>query len=179
MNLKFQIFSSVSCLQNEIVQSCRVAEPDQVLLISGGESLDPETRVCTYNAGTDTNPIFLFNKSAIELSVPSPPVSEINRGKFRSSLSADIRLRKSKMMLFFPFKDSELMVLLKNAMDLPVSYSTVVSRTELSQRCYNAAIDIQRSCEQLCHEQHLQQQSWAAVVANLDDITWSVLFMLI
>ena len=38
----------------------------QVLLISGGESLDNDEKVCKYNAGTDTNPIFLFNLANIE-----------------------------------------------------------------------------------------------------------------
>ena len=28
-----------------------------------------------------------------------------------------------------------------------------------------------RACERLIHDQHLQQQGWAAVVANLEDIT--------
>ena len=37
-----------------------------MLLISGGESLDNEEKVCKYNAGTDTNPIFLFNLANIE-----------------------------------------------------------------------------------------------------------------
>lgn len=31
------------------------------------------------------------------------------------------------------------------------------------------------ACEKLVHDQHLQQQGWAAVVANLEDITRSVL----
>ena len=43
----------------------------QVLLVSGGECLDPGSRVCNYAAGTDTNPIFLFNKSNIESSPTS------------------------------------------------------------------------------------------------------------
>lgn len=28
-----------------------------------------------------------------------------------------------------------------------------------------------KACERLVHDQHLQQQGWAAVVANLEDIT--------
>ena len=36
------------------------------MLISGGESLDNDEKVCKYNAGTDTNPIFLFNLANIE-----------------------------------------------------------------------------------------------------------------
>lgn len=44
----------------------------QVLLVSGGECLlDSNSRVGSYAAGTDTNPIFLFNKNNIETSSPS------------------------------------------------------------------------------------------------------------
>ena len=47
----------------------------QVLLISGGESLEAEERVCKYTAGSsDTNPIFLFSVASIESS--SPPVTQ-------------------------------------------------------------------------------------------------------
>jgi len=31
--------------------------------------------------------------------------------------------------------------------------------------------DEYRVCERLVHDQHLQHQGWAAVIANLDDIT--------
>jgi len=39
----------------------------QVLLISGGESLETNERVCKYTAGSsDSNPIFLFSVSTLE-----------------------------------------------------------------------------------------------------------------
>jgi hypothetical protein len=45
-------------------------------LISGGESLEPEERVCKYSAGSsDSNPIFLYSVSSLESSVP-PTSSE-------------------------------------------------------------------------------------------------------
>jgi len=31
--------------------------------------------------------------------------------------------------------------------------------------------DEYKVCERLVHDQHLQHQGWAAVIANLDDIT--------
>ena len=41
----------------------------QVLLISGGESLEPDERVCKYTAGSsDTNPIFLFSMARLHMS---------------------------------------------------------------------------------------------------------------
>lgn len=50
----------------------------QVLLVSGGESLDPAARVCSYSAGTDTNPIYLFSKNTIESL--TPPALSIDFG---------------------------------------------------------------------------------------------------
>ena len=63
----------VSYLKGYIARNCRIPQEKQVLLISGGESLDPEQNVCTYAAGTDTNPIFLFSMLNIE-SAQSPEV---------------------------------------------------------------------------------------------------------
>ena len=37
-----------------------------VLLVSGGDCLNDSARVCNYPAGTDTNPIFLFNRQTLE-----------------------------------------------------------------------------------------------------------------
>lgn len=53
---------SVAALQEQIEQQYNVALDRQVLLASGGECLDAKAKVCSYSAGTDTNPIFLFSK---------------------------------------------------------------------------------------------------------------------
>lgn len=66
--------SSVKQLSDVIERSCGIPADKQVLLVSGGESLDPTARVCSYSAGTDTNPIYLFSKSTIEGLTP-PSVS--------------------------------------------------------------------------------------------------------
>jgi RB1-inducible coiled-coil protein 1 len=65
---------SVKQLQDVIERSCGIPVDKQVLLVSGGECLDPVARVCSYSAGTDTNPIYLFSKSTIE-SISPPSVS--------------------------------------------------------------------------------------------------------
>lgn len=54
---------------------------------------------------------------------------------------------------------------------MPASYSTVVSRAQLAQEFCELAREQSKICERLVHDQHLQQQGWAAVVANLEDIT--------
>lgn len=59
-----------------IQETCKIPSDRQVLLISGGEVLPPTARVCSYSAGTDTNPIYLFNLNLIESSHPPPPFIE-------------------------------------------------------------------------------------------------------
>jgi RB1-inducible coiled-coil protein 1 len=54
---------------------------------------------------------------------------------------------------------------------MPATYQTLVARAQLAQQCCGLARDQTYICERLVHDQHLQQQGWAAVVANLEDIT--------
>ncbi|KAK1119947.1 hypothetical protein K0M31_012676, partial [Melipona bicolor] len=65
--------SSVAELKEAIERECGVVAAHQVLLMSGGESLEPNARVCSYSAGTDTSPIYLFSKAAIESHHPPTP----------------------------------------------------------------------------------------------------------
>lgn len=54
---------------------------------------------------------------------------------------------------------------------MPATYQTLVARAQLAQQCCGLAGGQTKICERLVHDQHLQQQGWAAVVANLEDIT--------
>ncbi|XP_032454954.1 RB1-inducible coiled-coil protein 1 isoform X7 [Nasonia vitripennis] len=137
---------NVSELKEAIERECGVATTQQVLLMSGGESLESHVRVCTYSAGTDTNPIYLFSKAAIESQIP--PVPSIDYGS-----------------------DIDLQTQIDASLALPATYQTLVARAQLAQQCCALARDQTRICERLVHDQHLQQQGWAAVVANLEDIT--------
>ena len=56
---------------------------------------------------------------------------------------------------------------------MPATYHTIVARAQLAQQCCGLAKDQYRICEKLVHEQHLMQQGWSAVVANLEDMTQS------
>lgn len=69
-------------LKESIERECGVVSKDQVLLMSGGESLESNARVCSYSAGTDTNPIYLFSKAAIESNYPPTPSIDYGCGKF-------------------------------------------------------------------------------------------------
>lgn len=54
---------------------------------------------------------------------------------------------------------------------MPAEYNTVVVRAKVAQKMYESATKEIKVCEKLVFEQHLQQQGWAAVMANLEDLT--------
>lgn len=139
----------VGNLKKAIAAKTEIPEDKQVLLISGGESLSNLQRVCSYSsAGTDTSPIFLFAKINIESA--QPPT--INYG-------ADYD------------DDRDTMEMIESCMSMQPSLDTLVARTELATDLQNQAIGKKETCEKLVHDQHLQQQGWAAVTANLEDLT--------
>ena len=145
MNLALE---KVTYLKGVIARSCRIPCEKQVLLISGGESLDPEERVCKYSAGTDTNPIFLFSMLNIENSTPPEVQTEIAT----------------------EFVESELNEKVNASLKLDDAQSTVAIRATLAQEYVKASSEQTRVCEMLIHDQHLQHQGWSAVVANLEDL---------
>lgn len=53
---------------------------------------------------------------------------------------------------------------------MPPEYNTVVIRAKLAHKMYESATKEIKICERLVYEQHLQQQGWAAVMANLEDL---------
>ncbi|XP_035667055.1 RB1-inducible coiled-coil protein 1-like isoform X2 [Branchiostoma floridae] len=134
----------VNVLQQEVARSLSVPADKQVMLISGGDMLESKSRVCSYSAGTDTNPIFLFSKVTIESAVPPSPSVDLG-------------------------SDSDPRLQVEGCLNMPATYETVVARAQLALQFHDLAKDTVRSCEQLVHEQHLQQQGWAAVIANLED----------
>ncbi|XP_071836066.1 RB1-inducible coiled-coil protein 1-like isoform X2 [Apostichopus japonicus] len=136
---------SVQNLSVSLEKDYQVHRDKQVLMISGGQSLDPKMRVGSYCAGTDTNPIFLFSKEAIEAANPpsSKGVEETDKLKLQ----------------------------VEGLKNMPASMNAVVSRTQLALQFHDIAKDKLKVCEQLVHDQHLQQQGWMAVIANLEDIT--------
>ncbi|XP_053672336.1 RB1-inducible coiled-coil protein 1 [Anopheles nili] len=114
-----------------------------VLLVSGGQLLGDDSRACNYATGTDTNPIYMFCNNIGQSSQPLPA----------------------------PIKETEVDLegMVKKGLELPVAYSTVAARAQLAQKIYEMGQEELRRCETLIHEQHLQQQGWAAVVANMED----------
>ncbi|XP_014238594.1 RB1-inducible coiled-coil protein 1 isoform X2 [Trichogramma pretiosum] len=66
--------------------------------------------------------------------------------------------------------DTDLQNQLDELVDAPPTFSTLVSRAQLSQQYLSLAKDQERICARLVHEQHQQQQGWFACIANLEDI---------
>lgn len=138
-------FCSVKTLKKAIASKAGIPEDKQSLLISGGETLHDDARICSYRAaGTETNPIFLFNRETIESD--NPPPATVDYGQ-----NPDMKERIDSCLIMEP------------------SYNTVVSRAELAQQLYEIAHQQLSACERMVQDQHLQHQGWAAVIANLDD----------
>ncbi|XP_058121010.1 RB1-inducible coiled-coil protein 1 isoform X2 [Anopheles coustani] len=137
------MFEDIRKLKEVIERNHAIPANSIVLLVSGGELLEDDTRVCKYATGTDTNPIYMFSTKLGDSPLPSPG----------------------------PSKETEVDLegLVKKSLELPVCYPTVVSRAQLAQKICEMGREELRRCEALVHEQHLQQQGWAAVVANMED----------
>lgn len=71
----------------------------------------------------------------------------------------------------FEISDVDLQNQIDASLAMPATYQTLIARAQLAQQCCGLAREQTRICERLVHDQHLQQQGWAAVVANLEDIT--------
>lgn len=142
MNLALE---TVAQLKKAVETTWGIPEEKQVLLISGGESLEPEERVCKYTAGSsDTNPIFLFSMASIESN--TPPASTVESHIER-----------------------ELQPEVEASLSLPDTYNTVAVRATLAQEYVKVSREQARVCESQIHDQHLQHQGWAAALANLED----------
>uniref|UniRef100_A0A671NRK1 RB1-inducible coiled-coil protein 1 n=1 Tax=Sinocyclocheilus anshuiensis TaxID=1608454 RepID=A0A671NRK1_9TELE len=136
-------------LKHAVQAKYKIAVQHQVLVVNGGECMVAERRVCSYSAGTDTNPIFLFNKEMI-LSDRAPTIPKTT---FSIENEMELKVEESLMM--------------------PAVFHTVASRTQLAVEMFEVAKKLCLFCERLVHDEHLQHQGWAAIMANLDDCTLS------
>ncbi|XP_044522248.1 RB1-inducible coiled-coil protein 1 [Gracilinanus agilis] len=140
---------TVADLKHAIQNKYKIAIHQQVLVVNGGECMASDRRVCTYSAGTDTNPIFLFNKEMILCD--RPPA--IPKTTFSAENDMELKVEESLMM--------------------PAVFHTVASRTQLAVEMHEVAKKLCSFCEGLVHDEHLQHQGWAAIMANLEDCTFS------
>uniref|UniRef100_A0AAV2JVZ0 RB1-inducible coiled-coil protein 1 n=1 Tax=Knipowitschia caucasica TaxID=637954 RepID=A0AAV2JVZ0_KNICA len=136
-------------LKHAIQAKYKISIQHQVLVVNGGECMAGDRRVCSYSAGTETNPIFLFNKEMI-LSDRDPTIP-----KTTFSIESEIQVKVEESLL------------------MPAVFHTVASRTQLALEMFEVAKKLSSFCERLVHDEHLQHQGWAAIMANLDDCTLS------
>ncbi|XP_028155826.1 RB1-inducible coiled-coil protein 1 isoform X3 [Ostrinia furnacalis] len=163
MNLTLQ---SVASLKAAIEKRTKIPANLLVLLVSGGEVLQSDHMVSSYSAGTDTNPIYMFSKPSVKEShikqsicsdlSPIPELEPEFRGDGRTTYEGK--------------SIADLASLVENCRSKGPTVHTVMACTQLAEQFSDLAHEVSRSCEQLVHEQHLQHQGWAAVVANLEDI---------
>nr|XP_039270637.1 RB1-inducible coiled-coil protein 1-like [Styela clava] len=126
------------------IQDTHGISPDkQVMLISGGQALSDEERVCSYAAGTESNPVYLFDKGCIE----------------KENLQLQSNYQESN-----DFAES-----IRNARTLSPSYKTVEVRTKLAMRLHDATRHQAQTMKSLVHDEHLMFQGWQAAVSNLMD----------
>lgn len=140
---------TVADLKHAIQTKYKISVQQQILVVNGGECMAPDRRVCSYSAGTDTNPIFLFNKEMI-LCDRAPAIPKTT---FSAENEMELKVEESLMM--------------------PAVFHTVASRTQLAVEMYEVAKKLCSFCEGLVHDEHLQHQGWAAIMANLEDCTHS------
>ena len=147
INLEMSLaLETVTHLRNAVAATWGIPQDKQVLLISGGESLEPDERVCKYAAGSnDSNPIFLFSMASIENGSP-PTVSQEEQGQER-----------------------DLQPEVEASLSLPDTHQTVNVRAALAQDYVKISREQARVCEAAIGDQHLQHQGWASALANLED----------
>ncbi|KAG5684501.1 hypothetical protein PVAND_013731 [Polypedilum vanderplanki] len=142
---------SVQSLKLTIERQHAIPACNQVLLVSGGETLDASNRVCSYSAGTDTNPIFMFSNSLEPRNQPQPwpSIDDSNeKADFKKEVDQCLEVPQNQL-----------------------SVNLVARRVQIAQQIYEACKEELKNCDKLVHEQHLQHQGWMAVMANLEDIT--------
>jgi RB1-inducible coiled-coil protein 1 len=71
--------------------------------------------------------------------------------------------------MFF-FSDYDMNEEVKIALKMLASYETVVKRTKLAQKFFDLAVDQTKVCEQLVHDQHLQQQGKLSNLTMINDV---------
>ncbi|XP_045469962.1 RB1-inducible coiled-coil protein 1 isoform X2 [Harmonia axyridis] len=136
---------SVQTLKEYIQTKFKINAEDQVLLISGGVCLEDSRIVCNYSAGTDSNPIFFFNKK-IDKNDSFPECPDV------STTTDDLNTRYKKLARVTP------------------SFQAVIDRAGLADRFAQSAVMIIEHCEEIIRDHHTANQGWLAAVANYEDV---------
>ncbi|RXG59599.1 RB1-inducible coiled-coil protein 1 [Armadillidium vulgare] len=150
MNMALQ---RVRELKVVIKEKTGIPHDNQVLLISGGSSLPDDDFVCNYSFSSDTNPIFLFDTSSLH-----------DEGSYRtSSLRLDAEEKKVNLI------ETSMKDRLEETLRLFPSRKAVCENTSLAKQIYELSNIQLKAAEDSVRSQHLQQQGWGCVVANLEE----------
>lgn len=102
------MFEDIRQLKEVIERNHAIPARSIVLLVSGGELLQDDSRACHYATGTDTNPIYMFCKTVGESPLLSPG----------------------------PIKETEVDLegLVRKSLELPASITTIGARAQLAKK---------------------------------------------
>ncbi|KAL7647616.1 UNVERIFIED_CONTAM: hypothetical protein RMT77_001216 [Armadillidium vulgare] len=118
-----------------------------------GSSLPDDDFVCNYSFSSDTNPIFLFDTSSLH-----------DEGSYRtSSLRLDAEEKKVNLI------ETSMKDRLEETLRLFPSRKAVCENTSLAKQIYELSNIQLKAAEDSVRSQHLQQQGWGCVVANLEE----------
>ncbi|KAH8416965.1 hypothetical protein KR222_000213 [Zaprionus bogoriensis] len=170
--------SSVENLKETIQRLHSIPAANIVLLVSGGEMLTPSTQVSRYKAGTDTNPIYMFLTGDERLAPTIASGADTSGGTGSGSGSGGgggsttgSGGGSSSGSSSSDASDAELRRQVEDSHKLPAVLETVSQRAQLAKHMRELGKNMGQLCERLVYEQHLQQQGWCAVVANMEDLT--------
>ncbi|KAG1669029.1 RB1-inducible coiled-coil protein 1 [Nymphon striatum] len=150
---------TVACLRKEITQRYNILEHEQVLLVSGGDLMDPNSRVYEYRAGTDENPIYLYNTANILTVAAAYRDMDLTR-----------KIPPASTHLINHLISDELAHEIDAASNLSAGWKTLAVRFELVNKCFQMATDLHKMCNTLYKEQLQQQQGWFSCRASLKDL---------
>ncbi|KAB7499020.1 RB1-inducible coiled-coil protein 1, partial [Armadillidium nasatum] len=150
MNMALQ---RVRELKVVIKEKTGIPHDNQVLLISGGSSLPDDDFVCNYSFSSDTNPIFLFDTSSLH-----------DDGSYRTSTMRLEAEEKKVNLIETSMKDR-----LEETLRLFPNKKAVCENTSLAKQIYELSNIQLKAAEDSVRSQHLQQQGWGCVVANLEE----------
>eukprot|EP00118_Oscarella_pearsei_P025611 m.308468 g.308468 ORF g.308468 m.308468 type:complete len:998 (+) comp44045_c0_seq1:170-3163(+) len=134
---------SVAELQFVLVREFQVPVEKQVLLSSNGVALVGEAKVASFSCGTDTHPVFLYNKSNMESL--NPPV-------YPSYVEPD----------------GEMLSRLRASRGLRPCHETLSRRVQLAAAFDREASKLSATCSGLWNDQEMQKMGWEAAVENLE-----------
>ncbi|OAF64824.1 hypothetical protein A3Q56_07472 [Intoshia linei] len=132
-------------LCDEIYQATEVLPEHQVILVSGGSTICMDKKVKTFNAGTCSNPFFLFSKINCKY-----------RDIVFEELCDEYKFLKNEHKL---------------VLSMEVSLDCIKSRTNLAKSCYRLSKKYFDRLTKDIKAQHFQNQGWNTAISNITAVS--------